>query len=123
MKNLHLVLVLFSIASMFTSFGVYDVDATKDDNNGSNGCDNSKGKGNDKAQACERNPNANSNGDCLDPEAGTPDDCDGDGLSNDQEIDWAATNPAKYDCLDPENPDSDGDEIPDGDDAFPCTGV
>jgi len=47
MKNLHLILVLFSIASMFTSFGVYDVDATKDDNNGkSMGCDNGTAKNN-----------------------------------------------------------------------------
>ena len=40
MKSLHLILVLFSIASMFTSFGVYDVDATKEDNNGKSwGCE------------------------------------------------------------------------------------
>jgi len=29
-----MILVLFSIASMFTSFGVYDVDASNVDNNG-----------------------------------------------------------------------------------------
>jgi len=38
MKNLHLILVLFSIASMFTSFGVYDVDATHNGNGKSMGC-------------------------------------------------------------------------------------
>ena len=47
MKSLHLILVLFSIASMFTSFGVYDVDATKENNNGkSMGCSNGEAKNN-----------------------------------------------------------------------------
>jgi len=48
MKSLHLILVLFSIASMFTSFGVYDVDATHNDNGkqNSNGCDNGTAKNN-----------------------------------------------------------------------------
>ena len=69
--------------------------------------------------ACERNPNANSNGDCLDPEAGTPDDCDGDGLSNDEEIALVASS-FKFECLDINDPDSDGDGANDLDDAFPC---
>ena len=38
MKSLHLILILFSIASMFTSFGVYDVDATHNGNGKSIGC-------------------------------------------------------------------------------------
>jgi len=38
MKSLHLILVLFSIASMFTSFGVYDVDAAHNGNGKSMGC-------------------------------------------------------------------------------------
>ena len=52
MKNLHLVLVLFSIASMFTSFGVYDVDATKNNNGYGKGCENA----NDNSKVKEKNP-------------------------------------------------------------------
>ena len=53
MKSLHLILVLFSIASMFTSFGVYDVDATKENNNG-------------KSVGCYNNGEAKNNPHCVD---------------------------------------------------------
>jgi len=103
MKNLHLVLVLFSIASMFTSFGVYDVDATKSDNNGyAYGCE----KGNEKVK--EKNPKCNATSSscdttidmdcdgipdatdiCFDIAVGPlgqlPDDWDGDGVLNDDD--------------------------------------
>ena len=57
MKNLHLLLVLFSIASMFTSFGVYDVDAAHDNKNG-----NAKAKNFDKdnnTNKVKNNPHCN----------------------------------------------------------------
>jgi len=53
--------------------------AGKNDNNGNNGCDNSKDKGNGKAQACNKNPNSGS-GECdLEDDLA---DCDGDGIAN-----------------------------------------
>jgi len=102
MKNLHLVLVLFSIASMFTSFGVYDVDATKYENNGNtNGCDN----GNEKVK--EKNPHCNNGGTAPPTECGDdPLDCDSDGVSNNMEVSSG--------CMDPFNPDTDGDTFWDG---------
>ena len=80
MKNLHLVLVLFSIASMFTSFGVYDVDAIKDDNNGyGKGCENA----NDNSKVKEKNPHCNVTPSCDLTDLSA--DCDGDGLTNGEE--------------------------------------
>ena len=115
MKNLHLILVLFSIASMFTSFGVYDVDATKDDNNGKNGCDKSNGN----SKACEKNKNSDvsSGGTGLcDVLADPTGDCDGDGLTNSEDYcpDVSiGTNKQRA-------TDWDGDTISNGVDADPC---
>lgn len=100
MKNLHLVLVLFSIASMFTSFGVYDVDATKSNGN-AYGCE----KGNEKVK--EKNPNCDNDDPDPSTECGSdPNDCDGDGVSNEIEVEKG--------CMDPFNPDTDGDGYWDG---------
>ena len=101
MKNLHLILVLFSIASMFTSFGVYDVDATKYKNNGNaNGCDN----GNEKVK--EKNPHCDNNGSVSPTACGSiPDDCDGDGLTDAFEDKM---------CADRFIADTDGDGFDDG---------
>ena len=112
MKNLHLILVLFSIASMFTSFGVYDVDATKDDNNGkANGCENGNGK------VKEKNPHCEDNGPAPSTECGSdPDDCDGDGMPNSE--DWCP----EISIGDNKQKDSDwdGDGSGNGIDDFPC---
>jgi len=77
MKSLHLILVLFSIASMFTSFGVYDVDATKENNNG-------------KSMGCEKanptnNPHCNSGGGSTTTQF-TACDLDGNSLIDDVEL-------------------------------------
>ena len=101
MKNLHLVLVLFSIASMFTSFGVYDVDATKDENNGK-----AKGCYNDNEKVKEKNPHCDNNGTAPPSACGSiPDDCDGDGLSDAFEDTI---------CTDKFSADTDGDGFDDG---------
>ena len=111
MRNLHLVLVLFSIASMFTSFGVYDVDATKSDGN-AYGCE----KGNEKVK--EKNPN------CVDddptPPAETcgndPNDCDGDGIPNSDDFcKWVSIGDNTQ-----KDTDWDGDGRGNGRDDFPC---
>jgi len=111
MKSLHLILVLFSIASMFTSFGVYDVDATHNDNGtaNSNGCD----KNNNPNQA-KNNPHCY-NDDPAPPTAcpnggSDPNDCDGDGIPNSED-------PCPYGGSDPNDCDRDG--IPNSEDACP----
>jgi len=110
MKSLHLVLVLFSIASMVTSFGVYDVDAAKYENNGNaNGCDN----GNEKVK--EKNPHCGNNGTPPTGCGSIPDDCDGDGLTDAFE---------DMMCADRFIADTDGDGFEDGEeidaDTNPC---
>ena len=110
MKSLHLILVLFSIASMFTSFGVYDVDATKSNGN-AYGCE----KGNEKVK--EKNPNCDNNGPAPSTECGSdPNDCDGDGLPNSEDFCpkiSIGTNEQKA-------TDWDGDAVGNGLDAVPC---
>ena len=115
MKSLHLILILFSIASMFTSFGVYDVDAAHDDktkNAKSNGCDNGTAK---------NNPHCNETSP-PDPEpdpttcVGPTGDCDGDGIPDSEDVcpnDWN-----HYTVKG--NPDHDDDGIPDSRDRSPC---
>jgi len=119
MKNLHLILVLFSIASMFTSFGVYDVDAAHDNKNGkanSNGCDK------------DNNPNqAKNNPHCYetsppDPEpdpptcVGPPGDCDGDGIPDSEDACIYLKNHHMING----NPDHDNDGTVDSRDKTPC---
>ena len=112
MKNLHLVLVLFSIVSMFTSFGVYDVDATKYDNNG-----NAKGCYNGNEKVKEKNPHCDNGGSAPPTACGSdPNDCDGDGIPNSEDA-----------CPDFKNinsirgyPDHDGDGKMDSKDSTPC---
>jgi len=110
MKNLHLVLVLFSIASMFTSFGVYDVDATKYESNGkAKGCDN------DNEKVKEKNPNCDNGGSDPPTCVGPTGDCDGDGLSDAFED--------GVPCLDKTMADTDGDGWSDGEEwgkTDPC---
>ena len=110
MKSLHLILVLFSIASMFTSFGVYDVDATKEDKNGNaNGCENGNGKVKEKNPHCNETPSSES---CSNPTL----DADKDGIPDCEDL-----------CLDFKNihwirgfPDHDGDKTMDSRDGTPC---
>jgi len=118
MKNLHLVLVLFSIASMFTSFGVYDVDAAKDDNNGKNGCDKSNGN----SKACEKNKNSDvsssgGGGTALcDVLADPTGDCDGDTIINSDDL--CPDDPVGTGGQTPTN--WDGDSAGNGIDNFDC---
>jgi hypothetical protein len=116
MKSLHLILVLFSIASMFTSFGVYDVDATKDDNNGkAKGCDNA----NDNSKVKEKNPNcdfAEPPPEPCDVSADPTGDCDGDGLDNTE--DFCPDNSIGTNTQMPT--DHDGDGVGNSIDIDPC---
>jgi len=119
MKSLHLILVLFSIASMFTSFGVYDVDAAHDNKNGnanSKGCDNGTAKNN--PHCYETSPPDPEPDPDPDPPTcdGPPGDCDGDKIPDSEDY-----------CIDiinkwwlRDNPDHDGDKIPDFRDSTPC---
>jgi len=94
------------------SMGVDGAFATKEDNNGSEqGKKTAKGceKSNENSKSCTQNPNSGTSTGGICPTADDPDDCDGDGVSNQDEIDSG--------CLDPFNPDSDGDENPDGSDG------
>ena len=106
MKYLYIVLVLFSIASMFTSFGVNDVDATKDDNNGkSKGC--YDGNGNVK-----NNPHC----DAIPSSCDTTTDVDCDGIPNATDICFdIAVGP-----LGQSFEDFDGDGVLNDDDQFVC---
>ena len=115
MKNLHLVLVLFSIASMFTSFGVYDVDAAHDNKNGkakSNGCD----KENNPNQA-KNNPHCNetSTTSCPDPKL----DSDQDGIPDCQD----KCNGQYNEEWIKDDPDHDNDGTIDSEDLTPCPPV
>jgi len=103
MKSLHLILVLFSIASMFTSFGVYDVDATKEDNNGkSMGCEKANPKNNPHC-------NGSSPSSCDDPELNS----DRDSIPDCEDVCPLQTNGNWIRG----NPDHDGDGIPDSRDS------
>ena len=105
MKNLHLVLVLFSIASMFTSFGVYDVDATKEDNKG-------------KSMSCYNNGNAKNNPHCnaTPSSCDTSTDADCDGIPDVE--DWCPGNDIGSGTQTAE--DWDGDGIPNDSDSNVC---
>jgi len=110
MKNLHLILVLFSIASMFTSFGVYDVDATKDENNGNaNGCENGNGKVKEKNPHCNETSSSES---CSNPTL--DDDLDGIPDCEDYCLDFKNIHWIRN------NPDHDGDKTIDLRDSSPC---
>jgi len=111
MKSLHMILVLFSIASMFTSFGVYDVDAEHNGNGKSMGCHNGEAKNN--PHCYETSP--------PDPDPSTcefgPPDCDGDGIPDSED---ACPNVYNDHTLDGKYPDHDNDGIPDFRDKDPC---
>ena len=102
MKSLHLILVLFSIASMFTSFGVYDVDATHNGNGKSMGC--VKGTATNNPH-CGNDEPAPSSEECGD----VPDDCDGDGIPDSKD----ACPYMNYTHTVNDKPDHDNDGIPD----------
>ena len=106
MKSLHLILVLFSIASMFTSFGVYDVDATHNGNGKSMGCE--------KANPTN-NPHCNETSPPPNPES----DADGDGIPDFED---ACPLEFNYNWRDGE-PDHDGDGRIDSRDNSPCSVV
>ena len=98
MKSLHLILVLFSIASMFTSFGVYDVDATHNGNGKSMGCSNGEAKNNPHCDATSQSS-----------QSSTELDSDSDGIPDSEDacpyVNYTHTVNGK--------PDHDGDGIPD----------
>jgi len=102
MKSLHLILVLFSIASMFTSFGVYDVDAVHNGNGKSMGCE--------KANPTN-NPHCNVTSSCADPDLDT----DRDRIPDCEDAcPFPNTNWIRG------NPDHDGDKTIDSRDDTPC---
>ena len=102
MKSLHLILVLFAIASMFTSFGVYDVDATHNGNGKAMGCSNGEAK---------NNPHCD-----VTSQPSTELDSDGDGIPDSEDPcpndNYTHTVNGK--------PDHDGDGIADFRDKTPC---
>ena len=79
---------------------------------GGNGSENANTQSceNPKGQAPSKNPNCSSVGG----------DSDGDGLSDDDELALAQSDPVTYGCLDINEFDSDGDTFSDSVDAFPC---
>ena len=119
MKSLHLILVLFSIASMFTSFGVYDVDAEHNDNGEakSNGCDkaNNPNQAKNNPHCYETSPTDPDPSTC---EFGLPD-CDGDGIPDSED---ACPFEYNYNYDIDGNPDHDGDGRIDSKDRTPCRG-
>ena len=101
MKSLHLILILFSIASMFTSFGVYDVDAAHDGNGKSMGCQNGEAKNNPHCDVTSSPADLDS---------------DNDGIPDSED---ACPNDPNHRMI-KDKPDHDEDGIPDFRDKDPC---
>ena len=104
-----LMLSFVLVSGMFIlSVGVEDAFANKGGVKG--------GQGEPKSCDKDTKKNPGKNPNC----AADDTDFDKDGLTDQEEIDLAAEFPDTLGCLDPFHPDSDGDGVLDGADAFPC---